>query len=86
MTVESIGPVSGGTVSLLAVVSGTWFPATGFLHSVGEWLPSYWLVQAGRLTLGGQTWGARGWAVVAAWTLGLAVLAAIAYRRDTGRV
>lgn len=86
MTVESIGPLSGGTVSLLAVFSGTWFPATGFLHTVGQWLPSYWLVQAGRVTLEGHGWGARGWAVIIAWTVVLAVLAALAYRRDTGRV
>jgi ABC-2 type transport system permease protein len=86
MTNESIGPLSGGTVSLLAVFSGTWFPATGFLHTVGQWLPSYWLVQAGRVTLEGHSWGAKGWAVVIAWTLVLAVLAVLAYRRDTGRV
>jgi ABC-2 type transport system permease protein len=86
MTVESIGPISGGTVSLLAIVSGTWFPATGFLHTVGQWLPSYWLVQAGRVTLEGHGWGAKGWAVVIAWTVLLAAGAALAYRRDTGRI
>ena len=86
MTVESIGPIAGGTVSLLAIVSGTWFPATGFLHTVGQWLPSYWLVQAGRVTLEGHGWGTQGWAVVIAWTALLAALAALAYRRDTGRV
>jgi hypothetical protein len=86
MTVESIGPITGGTVSLLAIFSGTWFPATGFLHTVGQWQPAYWLVQAGRVTLEGHGWGARGWAVVIAWTALLAVLAGVAYRRDTGRV
>ncbi len=86
MTVESIGPISGGTVSLLAITSGTWFPATGFLHTIGQWLPSYWLVQAGRVTLEGHSWSARGWAVVLAWTFLLATLAGLAYRRDTSRV
>lgn len=86
MTVESIGPIAGGTVSLLAIFSGTWFPATGFLHTVGQWLPSYWLVQAGRDTLLGHGWGARGWAVIFAWTALLAALAVVAYRRDSGRV
>jgi ABC-2 type transport system permease protein len=86
MTVESIGPITGGTVSLLAVLSGTWFPVTGVLHEVGQWLPSYWLVQAGRVTLEGHGWGAQGWAVVGAWTVVLGVLAGVAYRRDTERV
>jgi ABC-2 type transport system permease protein len=87
MTVDSIGPITGGTVSLLAILSGTWFPVTsGFLHDLGEWLPSYWLVQAGRATVTGHTWGAKGWIVIAAWTAVLTALASVAYRRDSGRV
>jgi ABC-2 type transport system permease protein len=87
MTVDSIGPVTGGTVSVLAIVSGTWFPVTGgFLHDLGQWLPSYWLVQAGRASITGHEWGIRGWAVIAAWTIVLTALAGFAYHRDTGRV
>ncbi|MGZ4202518.1 MAG: ABC transporter permease [Thermoleophilaceae bacterium] len=87
VTVDSIGPVMGGTVSLLALVSGTWFPLGqhSFLHDVAQFLPSYWLVQAGHVALGGHPWGARPWIVVAAWTLVLVALARQAYRRDTGR-
>ena len=74
-------------MSLLALVSGTWFPVTsGFLHDLGQFLPSYWLVQAGRVTLDGQAWGAKGWAVVLGWTVVLTAVAAWAYMRDTGRV
>lgn len=87
MNVDSVGPVTGGTVSLLALVSGTWFPVThGFLHDVGQFLPSYWLVQAGRVAEHGHAWGAKGWIVVAVWTFALAVLARYAYARDTNRV
>jgi ABC-2 type transport system permease protein len=87
MNVDSIGPVTGGTVSLLALVSGTWFPVNhGFLHDVGQFLPSYWLVQAGRVAEHGQGWGAKGWLVVAVWTVALVALACVAYRRDTNRV
>ncbi len=87
MNVDSIGPVTGGTVSLLALVSGTWFPVThGFLHDVGQCLPSYWLVQAGHVATGGPAWGATGWLVVAGWTVLLTVTAVYAYRRDTNRV
>jgi ABC-2 type transport system permease protein len=87
LTVDAIGPAIGGTVSLLALIGGTWFPVTsGLLHDLGQFLPSYWLVQAGRVSLGGSAWGAKGWAVVLGWSLVLSVLAAWAYARDTGRV
>lgn len=86
MTVESIGPITGGIISLLAIVSGTWFPVTGFLHDIGQWLPSYWLVQAGRVALNGDGWGVQGWAVVIGWTVILGALAVLVYRRDVGRV
>jgi ABC-2 type transport system permease protein len=86
LTVDSTGPATGGLVSLLALVSGTWFPATGFLHTIGQWIPSYWLVQAGRISLHGHGWGTQGWAVVLGWAAVLSVLAAVAFVRDTGRV
>jgi ABC-2 type transport system permease protein len=87
LNVDAIGPVTGGVVSLLALITGTWFPVThGFLHDVGQFLPSYWLVQAGRISIHGHGWGAMGWAVVLAWTIVLSALAGLAYKRDTGRV
>lgn len=86
MTVDATGPATGGTVSLLAIVGGTWFPVTGFLHTIGQYVPSYWLVQAGRISTQGHGWGAMAWVVVLGWTVVLAALAAVAYRRDTGRV
>jgi ABC-2 type transport system permease protein len=88
MTSDSIGPATGGLVSLLALLSGTWFPLgnSGFLHDVAQYLPSYWLVQAGHVALGGDAWGSKGWLVVLVWTLVLVRLARWAYRRDTVRV
>ena len=88
LTADSIGPVVGGLVSLLALVSGSWFPlgSHGFLHDIAQFLPSYWLVRASHVSLGGQAWTAGGWVVVAAWTLVLAILARYAYLRDTARV
>jgi ABC-2 type transport system permease protein len=87
LNVDAIGPAMGGTVSLLALVSGTWFPVThGFLYQLGRVLPSYWLVQAGRTALHGHGWGRTAWIVVIGWTFVLSALAAMAYRRDTARV
>jgi ABC-2 type transport system permease protein len=87
LNVDAIGPAMGGTVSLLALVSGTWFPVShGLLHEIGHVLPSYWLVQAGRISLHGHGWGPTAWIVVAGWTAALSTLAVLAYRRDTGRI
>ena len=88
LTADSIGPAIGGLVSLLALVSGTWFPigSHGLLHDVGQFLPSYWLVRASHVGVGGHAWSATGWIVIATWTVTLATLARYAYRRDTARV
>jgi ABC-2 type transport system permease protein len=87
LNVDSIGPAMGGLTALLAFVGGTWFPLThGFLHDVGQYLPSYWLARAGHVGTGGAPWGLAGWLVMAGWTAILAALAAWAYRRDTNRV
>jgi ABC-2 type transport system permease protein len=87
LNVDAIGPAMGGAVSLLALVSGTWFPVThGLLYQLGRLLPSYWLVQAGRTALHGHAWAMSGWIVVIGWTIVLSALAALAYRRDTTRV
>lgn len=86
LTVDSAASATGGIVSLLAIVSGTWFPVThGFLHDVGQFVPSYWLVQAGRLAGHGHGWGPTGWVVVLLWIIALTALAGAAYTRDTGR-
>jgi ABC-2 type transport system permease protein len=86
LTADTIGPATAGLVSLLALASGNWFPiGDGIVGDIAHVLPSYWLVQASHVALGGG-WSGAGWAIVAAWTLGLAVLARAAYRRDTERV
>jgi ABC-2 type transport system permease protein len=85
---DSAGPVIGGGTALLAFLSGVWFPIgdTGFVHDVAHVVPSYWLVQASHVAVGGKAWGAQGWLVVAGWTVVLTVIAVQVYRRDTGRV
>ncbi len=88
LTPDSIGPAMGGGIALLAILGGTWGPIAqhGFLHSVAQAVPSYWLVQASHVAVGGAAWGARGWAVIAVWTVVASRLAQRAYRRDTARV
>jgi ABC-2 type transport system permease protein len=87
LTTDSIGPAMGGTTALLALLGGVWFPITsGVLQKVAEALPSYWLVQASHVGLGGNGWGVTGWLVMAAWSLAAGGAALVAFRRDTGRV
>ena len=87
LTTDSMGPAIGGGTSLFAFLGGTWFPVqSGFLHDLGQLLPSYWLVQAAHVPVGGRPWPAMAWVVIGVWTAVLTVLARYAYRRDTKRV
>jgi ABC-2 type transport system permease protein len=87
LSVESMAPVMGGVTSLMAILGGTWGPiaAHGWLHRLAEALPSYWLVQAGKIGQHGNPWSGRGWIVVVVWTIVMARLAIWAFRRDTSR-
>jgi ABC-2 type transport system permease protein len=84
-TADSIGPLMGGLSSLLALVGGAWFAPAGILKTVGQYIPSYWLVQAGRGTVLGEDLPVKAWIVFAVWTVVMGVGAAWAYRRDTNR-
>jgi ABC-2 type transport system permease protein len=86
LSTDAVGPAMGGLTSLLALLGGAWFPLRhDVLAAIGPWLPSYWLVQASRVALGGAGWPAQGWLVIALWSVALAALAGYAYRRDTER-
>ncbi|HLH13403.1 MAG TPA: ABC transporter permease [Solirubrobacteraceae bacterium] len=87
-TPDSIGPAMGGGVALLGLLGGTFFPIGhhGFLATLAQYLPSYWLVQASHVGIGGHGWATKGWLVIAAWTVVLSALAVRVYQRDTGRV
>jgi ABC-2 type transport system permease protein len=87
VNVDSVGPLTGGLLAIMAFLSGTWFPLThGFLYNVGQYLPGYWIVQASHIAIHGRAWGAQGWLVVIVWTIVLALAAGVVYRRDTQRV
>jgi ABC-2 type transport system permease protein len=86
-TADSVGAAIGATTGILAFLGGSWFPidGSGIFHDIAQCFPSYWLVQASRVSIGGHTWGWQGWLVVGVWTAVLTVLAGRAYRRDTKR-
>jgi ABC-2 type transport system permease protein len=86
---DSLGPAVGGVTALFALLGGAWGPlSTSRTYvDVVRCIPSTWLVQSGKVALGGSGWPpAEAWIVIAAWTLVLGRLAVLAYRRDTGRV
>jgi ABC-2 type transport system permease protein len=87
LTVDSLGPAMGGITALFAIFGGAWGPlaSEGFMHAFAESLPSYWLVQAGKVALGGDPWPPQAWLVIGVWTAVLIPLAATVYRRDTAR-
>ena len=85
-SVESVGPIMGGSTALFAFLGGTWFPlGDGTLADIGKALPSYWLVQASHVALGAGGWSGLGWTVIAVWSVGAAAVARWAYKRDTAR-
>lgn len=87
VTADAVGPTVGGVGAFLAFLGGVWFPVgqSGVLHYVAQALPSYWLVQASHVGLGGGGWGREGWLVILIWTGVASRLAMRAFRRDTGR-
>jgi ABC-2 type transport system permease protein len=87
LSVDGIGPAIGGVTSLFALLGGAYGPlaSSGAVGKLIQLLPSYWLVQAGKVAAGETTWPLKAWLVVAVWTVVLARLAAIAWRRDTQR-
>jgi ABC-2 type transport system permease protein len=82
---DAMGPVMGGLMSLFALVGGSWYPVTGVLGQIGSWIPSYWIVQAGHIAVGGNSWSVKGWIVVLGWSAVFAALATRAFLADTDR-
>lgn len=86
---DSLGPAVGGITALFAILGGAWGPlsTSQMFVDIVKCIPSYWLVQAGKVALGGSGWPpAEAWIVLAAWSLVLARLAVLAYKHDTARV
>jgi len=86
--VDALAAGLGGVVVLFALLGGVFgfqLATSGPLFDVLKCLPSYWLVQAGKTTLGGGGWPAQAWIVIAVWTAVLMPAAALAYRRSASR-
>lgn len=82
---DAMGPIMGGLMSLFALLGGSWYPVSGTIGQIGSYLPSYWIVQAGHIAIGGGAWSLKGWLVIVVWSAVFAVLALKAYQADTKR-
>ena len=87
LTIDSMGPAVGGGTALFGFLGGQWFPIPehGALHVIGQGIPSYWLTRAGQVGVGAPAWALKGWIVIGVWTVAMAALAGLAYRRDTAK-
>jgi ABC-2 type transport system permease protein len=87
LTPDTLTAGVGGLVAVLAMLGGAFGPVftSGAMLTTVKLLPSYWLVQASRVTVGGG-WPGEAWVVVLSWTAAMILLALAAYRRDTARV
>lgn len=82
---DAMGPIMGGLMSLFALVGGSWYPLSGTLERIGSLIPSYWIVQAGHIAVGGGSWSVKGWLVVVVWSVVFTALAMKAFQADTRR-
>lgn len=87
-TVDSAQPLTMLVYMTLAILGGLWFPVSqfpSFLQHVATALPSYWAAQIAREPLAHQAVPLTGVVVLAAWAVGLGLLAMAAYRRSGRR-
>jgi ABC-2 type transport system permease protein len=87
--VDALTPALGGIVVLFSLFGGVYgfeLAKSGPMFDVMKALPSYWLVQAGKsAAAGGGGWPGQAWLVIAAWTVVLVPIAALAYRRNAAK-
>jgi ABC-2 type transport system permease protein len=86
---DAVQPLTVLVYMAMSILGGLWFPVeqlSPFLRGVAKVLPSYWVGETGRSVLGGEAVPLVGVVVLAAWTVGLGLIGAVAYRRSGRRV
>jgi ABC-2 type transport system permease protein len=85
--VDTIPAALGGVVLLFALFGGVFGRLFngGVMLDIEKLLPSYWLVQAGKTAVTGGGWPAEAWAVLVVWTVVLAPVAVLIYKRSTNQ-
>lgn len=81
---EASFPLSYGLYMAMSAIGGLWVPPaqlTAAFRQVASALPTYRVADLGWRIAGGRAPGTADVVILAAWTLGLALLAVLAYRR-----
>lgn len=88
VSVDTMGPAMGGTISIFALLGGSWGPIGNgtWVENALKLLPSYWITRASQVAVHGGGWPIEAWVVVAVWTVVLMRLTRRVYQRDTERV
>jgi ABC-2 type transport system permease protein len=64
---------NGGVIVLMSMFGGIWFPvdstSPGWLRTVADVMPTYWITQIGRAPLTHEWPAAGGWVVLAVWAV-----------------
>ncbi len=88
-TVDTVQPISMITYLGMSILGGLWFPVEAFppfLQDVAKVTPSYWLADLGRSVVAGDGVPLMAVAGLATWTIGLALVGAVAYRRSGRKI
>ena len=85
---DSVQQVSALLFLLLAAFGGIWVPIEqmpSLMHRIAEWTPAYWVGLVARSPLFHTAFNFQAVAILAAWTVGLGLIALSRFRADTAR-
>jgi ABC-2 type transport system permease protein len=87
-SVDSVQPLTVLVYLAMSILGGLWFPVDQLpsaLQHVAKALPSYWVAEIGRDVLGGNGVPLQGVAVLAGWTVAMALIGVWGYQRSGRR-
>ena len=89
MVLKGGAAMAGGVVTMMgmAILGGLWMPLEmfpGWMQTLGQFIPTYWISRLGEWTMYGGELPATGLLVIGAWTLVLATVTAVSMSRAVG--
>jgi len=89
MVLKGGAAMAGGVVTMMgmAILGGLWMPLEmfpGWMQTLGQFIPTYWISQLGGWTMYGGDLPATGLLVIGAWTLVLGTVCMVSMSRAVG--